>query len=373
VTQSSPIFAPNQKSTYSNVAFDILGLVVENVTGIPYTDYVSSFILTPFGMNQSSFDKPNDSVSVLPKDVSWYFDVDEGIQNPTGGLYSSSNDLSRFLRYILTHYNGITPALNWLHPASYSNGIKSQFGMPWEIFHTSDILNYTSRPVSFVTKSGGLPGYTSIIMMVPEYDLGITILVGGKGNLLDQIRETLVPPLIRAIDATAHKQMEERYAGTYGFPHEASLNSSLTLSASTSSGLHVTRWISNGTNMLDVPHQLFQDLDKPMSDAWRAQLIPTLLYKDEKKQSGEIWRLLLVPGKPKSRGVFDDFCISDVDNLKYDGKPLNEFVFRGSASHQYSEVDLTGFDVRLQRQSSEMGGMSRGYGVEQQPLTSLHR
>lgn len=76
-----PLWPPKQKSTYSNVNFDLLGLVIENVTGLSYADYVGQSILRPLGMNSSSFIKPDDSVAVLPRDGN-YWDIEEGVQRP---------------------------------------------------------------------------------------------------------------------------------------------------------------------------------------------------------------------------------------------------------------------------------------------------
>lgn len=74
-----PIFAPNQKSTYSNMAFILLGLALENVTGMSYADYIKSSIFEPLGMNRTSFDKPQDSVAVLPLENN-FWDVNLGIR-----------------------------------------------------------------------------------------------------------------------------------------------------------------------------------------------------------------------------------------------------------------------------------------------------
>lgn len=62
-----PLFAPNAKSTYSNVAFELLGLVLAKVTGMPYEEYIASSILDPIGMTATTFATPADSVAVLPK------------------------------------------------------------------------------------------------------------------------------------------------------------------------------------------------------------------------------------------------------------------------------------------------------------------
>lgn len=55
------------KSSYSNLNFVLLGFVIENVTGIPYAEYIETSILEPLGMTMSSFKKSNDSFAVLPK------------------------------------------------------------------------------------------------------------------------------------------------------------------------------------------------------------------------------------------------------------------------------------------------------------------
>lgn len=200
------------------MAFNLLGLALENVTGLPYSRYMEKAIFGPLNMTSTSLERPDDSVAVLPKGNN-YWDVEEGVQRPTGGIYSSSTDLSRYLRYILTHYNALTPSLNWLQPASYSDSMNSLFGMPWEIYRTTNILPDTGRPVTFVTKSGGLPSYSSIIMLVPDYDLGVTILVGGNGRLLPRFVKLVTIPLIQALEHMAMDQLQENYGGKYGECH----------------------------------------------------------------------------------------------------------------------------------------------------------
>lgn len=221
-----PVFAPNQKSTYSNNNFNLLGLVIENSTGLTYSDYIESNIFKPLGMHGSTLETPKEAHSVIPAGEN-YWGVEEGVQRPTGGIYSSTSDLSRFLRYVLTHYNGLTHSLNWLASASYSDNTHSFYGMPWEIFRTDKILRTSKRPITFVTKGGALPGYFSIIMMIAEYDLGITILVAGTRNHLNIIRELVTVPLMRAADEVAFDHLDEKYGGTYSQYQSSCINKQL--------------------------------------------------------------------------------------------------------------------------------------------------
>jgi CubicO group peptidase (beta-lactamase class C family) len=84
LAKQEPLYPPKQKSTYSNNNFVLLGLVIEKVTGMRYTDYIESSILKPLGMAMSSFTKSNDSFAVLPKlpTGSNYWDTEEGVDNP---------------------------------------------------------------------------------------------------------------------------------------------------------------------------------------------------------------------------------------------------------------------------------------------------
>lgn len=345
---ADPMFAPNQKSTYSNLAFELLGLVLANVTGLSYEEYIQSAILEPLGMKGSSFVPPPDKVAVLPIGESWYWDVDEGVQNPTGGLFATSNDMSTFLRYVLNHFNGITPKLNWFQPASFTEGVNSFYGMPWEIFRTDKILSGASRPVTFITKGGGLPGYITNIILVPEYSLGITILTAGNTQLMDQLREIVTTKLIRAADKLAQRQAHDRYVGTYSAHH---INTTLTISLSPYQGLYVSEFISNGTDTLSL---LFEfAADRAHSDI-TLQLISTQLYRDEKRKKGELFRAVLDmsprhDGGP--RGVWDDFCVTNVDLFMYAGKPVGEVVFwdTDDKGGRYDRVELSAFRVSLNR------------------------
>ena len=61
-----PVFAPNYQSTYSNIAYILLGFVLESVTAKSYQDTLSSSILGPLGMHHTTVVRPKDSMGVIP-------------------------------------------------------------------------------------------------------------------------------------------------------------------------------------------------------------------------------------------------------------------------------------------------------------------
>jgi len=347
----------------------LLGLVLEQSTCMTYSDYMAKVILEPLGMSSTSFEKPTDDHAVLPigSDI---WDWEEGVERPTGGLYASSSDMSKFLRYVLKNYNSIATGENWLSPASWGTGISNFYGMPWEIFRNDQILKNTRRPVTFYTKSGGLPGYYSLIVLLPEYDLGVSLLVGGGDKILGTLRDLLLPALVKVAESAMWEYINNAYTGRM-IATDQSLNSSLTLASSPKDGLIITNFISNRTDVLGfiIPQFLVPDLAR-QGIPWHAQLIPTMLFKNMSTKTGEIWRMLVVETRTENSSVLDEWCVNDVDSVTYDGIPINEVIFW----REEGLVEFSAFKVVFKSVADEMvasASFVSGYIAQLQRLLRL--
>ena len=126
------------------------------------------------------------------------------------------------------------------------------------------------------------------------------------------------------------------------------MNSSLTLVADTR-GLVVQKFISNGTDVLASNFTAMLRAPKD-GQGWYVQLFPTMLYRNETTQEGEKWRAIVTRVRDEvDRGVFDDFCPTDVDANSYAAMAANEFVFVKGEGEGVHSVDVTGFRVNLVR------------------------
>jgi CubicO group peptidase (beta-lactamase class C family) len=93
-------------SSYSNWATSLAGLIVANVSGVPFEDYVEANILRPLGMESSTFDEP--LPAALDERMSGGYSFEAGafkpkgyefIANfgPAGALAATSTDMARFM------------------------------------------------------------------------------------------------------------------------------------------------------------------------------------------------------------------------------------------------------------------------------------
>jgi CubicO group peptidase (beta-lactamase class C family) len=98
------LFPNGDVSAYSNYGYGLAGYIVERVSGERFEDYVSSHILQPLGMSQSTFTQPLSDVARGYKNATMpalpYFET--VTPAPTGGMSTTATDMSRFLQAILS-------------------------------------------------------------------------------------------------------------------------------------------------------------------------------------------------------------------------------------------------------------------------------
>jgi CubicO group peptidase (beta-lactamase class C family) len=107
-----PEFVPGTKWQYSNVGYDVIQLLLEDVTGRPFQRIAEEVVFSPLGMKSSTFEYPLDSVKrqyeAMPHD-------DQGaLREPSmhltalthGGLTTTPTDLALLANEIMLSYQG---------------------------------------------------------------------------------------------------------------------------------------------------------------------------------------------------------------------------------------------------------------------------
>jgi hypothetical protein len=125
-------------------------------------------------------------------------------------------------------------------------------GAPWEIYRVPGVTQ-DGRVIELYTKSGAIGLYTSSLVLIPDYNIGLTLLVAGPSSPLLLLMEEALGTFIPAIEQVGKKQAAARYTGVYDDPSSGLSNSSTALveiSVDQGPGLVVSRWISNNTDVL---------------------------------------------------------------------------------------------------------------------------
>ncbi|RYD45042.1 MAG: class A beta-lactamase-related serine hydrolase [Sphingomonadales bacterium] len=224
---------PQSAHEYSNFGYALLGRIVTNVSGMPYTDYVQRTILTPLGMTSSGFDAPKAPKARYALGYRWENErwnaepeMVDGAFNAMGGLQVSAHDYAKWVAFLLSAWparddadNGpvkrstvreIAQGLNFVSVANRigTSGATSckqaaAYGMGWRVAQDCD-LGLT------LAHGGGYPGYGSHVMLMPDHGVGVFALsnrtyAGPSGPAWDTavamdkagLLETRFPPQLR--------------------------------------------------------------------------------------------------------------------------------------------------------------------------------
>jgi CubicO group peptidase (beta-lactamase class C family) len=193
---------------YDNVLYLVAGEVIEAVSGQSWEDFVASRILTKVGMTGSNVRHsaaagggnvatPHALVDGKVRPIA-PFDSDN--TNPAGGINSSAEDMAKWLRLLLNEGrlpdgSRLFSAATWRQvstpvtpepnnppppelPALRSNFRGYALGLEARDFKGLKVLTHT----------GGLPGYVSRVLMIPDLKLGIAVLTNQEsGEAFDAI------------------------------------------------------------------------------------------------------------------------------------------------------------------------------------------
>jgi hypothetical protein len=276
----------NTGPLYSNIAFVLLGLALESVYNKKYEDVIKDLIFTPLKLTDSMFVPPmNGEMTILPIGGDSWFVPDFVNYNPSGGIWTTPDDMMTFMRALATHdLLSAVETRKWLQPRAVLPSLQQLVGAPWEIFRPTTTDVKFSRPIDMYTKSGGVKGYASWGILVPEFDLVVTI--NASGNSSSKAVQDLLPlimnPVIAYADASAREQAKAKYAGTY-----MTGNDTMTLAVDDGPGLAITALTISGVSVL----RSLAALHGVTFDEFSARLYPT--DPDSLGTYKEVWTINL--------------------------------------------------------------------------------
>jgi len=184
---------PGLAFEYSNLGYALLGRVLTNVSGEPYQTFIRRTILEPLGMARTTFD----AIAASGDDFAWGYRLDEGCWSreriepdgevgAMGGLATTVPDYARYVAFLLSAWparddpeagpvrrSTVREMGLWHAPpllpdpaADGRSPAPSAYG--YGLVHSTDGL-LGSR----LHHAGGLPGYGSHVLMLPQRGWGV--------------------------------------------------------------------------------------------------------------------------------------------------------------------------------------------------------
>lgn len=186
LTRDLPLeFTPGTKFKYDNTGYTMLGMVIEKVSGMSYADFISKRIFEPCGMRNSVYG----SKEALVANRAFGYSKDErGWRNAAylsmtqpyaaGSLMSSVDDLAAWDRAVSA--GKLLSKASWdraFTPYRLPNGESTNYGYGWvtETFENRKVIRH----------NGGISGYVSEVLRIPEEGLYVALLTNSDTPPVD--------------------------------------------------------------------------------------------------------------------------------------------------------------------------------------------
>jgi len=210
--------APDTRFAYSNVGYALIGKIIEKVSGMPAREYVRQQVLLPLGMTASAWELeevPRDRLAFGYRGAEGYRSQDgrqepapilrDGVFDVAGGLYTTVQDMARYLAFQLSAWppsdgpetgpvrrssvremqqgqrradlRDFPRALLAADPVPVALATDERFLLT-ALAYGEGLMSMTTCAEDFqVEHSGGLPGYTTFLILLPEEGFGTILFV----------------------------------------------------------------------------------------------------------------------------------------------------------------------------------------------------
>jgi serine-type D-Ala-D-Ala carboxypeptidase/endopeptidase len=173
---------PGTAAHYSNIGFDLLADALSVAAGKPYPQLFAERIARPLGLRDTTLSPtPGQCARLLTGAKNEGYCTDTTAAEGSGGMYSTANDMTRWLKYILAlpgvpvHQAAVATAtyisatqLRWTQGLALA-GPPVGIGLGWVHINPAD------DATAIIEKTGGGAGYNTYIALNPGRHIGLFV------------------------------------------------------------------------------------------------------------------------------------------------------------------------------------------------------
>ena len=165
-------FAPGEEYRYSNSNYHLLGMIIQKITGKPYSDFLRERIFEPLGMTQTTVFAKGGTYPGLASGYRWdngFHRTGDPVGVTAGGsVLSSISDMAKWDAALYTERLLKKSGLQQMWtPVALNDGMTWRYGFGWAVGRINDHL--------IVSHTGNIFGFSSAIYRA--VDDGLTVIV----------------------------------------------------------------------------------------------------------------------------------------------------------------------------------------------------
>jgi CubicO group peptidase (beta-lactamase class C family) len=194
------VLPPGARFHYSNLAFALLGIVVERVSGMPYTEYVDEHLFKPLGLTRTSFEPDGNAATgylVQPyvEGVWSEAPVETGAWIAAGQLWGTVRDLCRWAAFLAEPDKPVlkretVEEMRTLQSMADHVRWTSGYGLGIQLLRDGERI--------LAGHGGSMPGFIAGVFVSPADEVGVAVLTNSSTARLGEL-------LLKLVAATAEQ------------------------------------------------------------------------------------------------------------------------------------------------------------------------
>ncbi len=190
------VYKPGTQYLYTSYDWVLISMAIEEISGVPFAEYVQEKVLTPFGLKNTLPEVPGEDI---PNLSSFYsrgksgfreaIPVDNRYKLAGGGYLSTADDIANFGQAFLDPAEAVVPDMSQFLASSVIGGNSTYYGLGWEV--SEDKLG---RPY-FGHIGNGVGGY-AVFYVYPKENMVFSILANCTNPRIQETLEEVVSLLI---------------------------------------------------------------------------------------------------------------------------------------------------------------------------------
>jgi serine beta-lactamase-like protein LACTB, mitochondrial len=194
IASDSLEFQPGTRYQYTTLGYNLLGAVIEKVSGLSYDEYIKRNIFIPAQMNSTYIE--NQPEIIFNRARGYVKNEERRLQNapladlsvkyPGGGIISSAEDLLKFTKSLLEGML-ISPASldSMIVPLKLNNGRSQNYGLGF-------MIDVDDKGRRFFGHSGGGTGFLSYLKIYPDENAAAVYVINCRDRNLDNPADELL-------------------------------------------------------------------------------------------------------------------------------------------------------------------------------------
>jgi D-alanyl-D-alanine carboxypeptidase len=189
-------FEPGTSYSYNNTGFFLLGVIIEEITGKTYAEYIETEFCQPLGLTRTRY---GSNIDIIKNRAQGYQVTESGIANDeligmsqpyaAGSLIASAHDLVKW-KFALVAGRVVSAESyeEMTTPYFFEDMRDTSYGFGLSVAESD------GRPC--ISHGGGINGFNSMLRYYPEDDFVVAVISNSEGLSADAVTSRLVEALL---------------------------------------------------------------------------------------------------------------------------------------------------------------------------------